>query len=139
MVDRCDSYAEAEQADFISHPRFCFFDNGVRNALVDSYELSPERKGFVFEHFLYNQIKNSLLGKNIKGKFQFFRTRSGLEVNFIVTIGSSVWAIEAKAGKVNDEDLKPLKSFSELAGRKIQCVAVGLNETVPRKKRNFNL
>ncbi len=137
MVDRCDSYAEAEQVDFISHPRFYFFDNGVRNALVDSYELSPERKGSVFEHFLYNQIKNSLLAKNIKGKIQFFRTRSGLEVDFIVTIGSSVWAIEAKAGQINDEDLKPLKSFSELAGRKIQCVAVGLNETVPRKTKGI--
>ncbi len=137
MVDRCDCFTEAENSDFIRHPRFYFFDNGVRNALVGSYDLSPERKGVVFEHFLYNQIKNSLMAKNLKPQIQFFRTRSGLEIDFIVTIGKSLWAIEAKAGTIAEEDLKPLRAFAELAGRPVHCLAVGLNEPTPRKSKGI--
>lgn len=109
----------------------------MRNALVDSFDLSPERKGLVFEHFLYNQLKNSLLAKNLKGNIQFFRTRSGLEVDFVVTIGQSVWAIEVKSGRIMEEDLKPLRAFTEASGRSVQCVAVGLNESVPRKTKGI--
>lgn len=133
MVDRCDAYSDVENADSIRHPRFYFFDNGVRNALVGSYDLPPERKGLVFEHFIYNQIKNSLLARNTKGSIQFFRTRSGLEVDFVVTIGSAIWAIEVKAGKVSEDDLKPLQSFRDLIEKGVNCVAVGLNESTPRK------
>jgi hypothetical protein len=78
MVDRRDSYIEAHQAEFIRHPRFYFFDKGVRNALVGSNDLSPERKGVILEHFLYNQIKNSFLARNLRSTFPFFRTRPGL-------------------------------------------------------------
>lgn len=137
MIDRCASFTEAPKADTIRHPRFYFFDNGVRNALVGSYDLSPERKGIVFEHFLYNQIKNSLLARNQKAEIQFFRTRSGLEVDFIVKFGSLIWAIEAKAGKVAEEDLKPLRAFRELMGRSVHCLAVGLNEPIPRKSKDI--
>lgn len=137
MVDRCDSFTDAAGADTICHPRFYFFDNGVRNALVGSYDLSPERKGIVFEHFLYNQMRNSLLARNLKGNIQFFRTRSGLEIDFIVTIGQSIWAIEAKAGKIAEEDLKPLRVFKDLMGRSVHCIAIGLNEPTPRKSKDI--
>jgi predicted AAA+ superfamily ATPase len=137
MVDRCDSFIDVASVDVIRHPRFYFFDNGVRNALVGSYDLSPERRGIIFEHFLYNQIKNSLLARNFKGNIQFFRTRSGLEVDFIVTIGSSIWAIEAKAGKIADEDLKPLRTFKALVKGSVHCVAVGLNEPLSRKSKDI--
>ncbi len=36
LVDRCDSFTELADVDSIQHPRFYFFDNGVRNALVGS-------------------------------------------------------------------------------------------------------
>ena len=137
MVERCDSFNDVEGADVIQHPRFYFFDNGVRNALVGSYELSSERKGIVFEHFIYNQIRNSLLARNLKANIQFFRTRSGLEVDFIVSIGKSMWAIEIKTGSIAEGDLKALRVFKSLAGRDVQCIAVGLQESMPRKSKDI--
>lgn len=137
MLDRCDPYTENEDLECVRHPRFYFFDNGVRNALLGSFDLSPERKGILFEHFLFNQIRNSLLARNIPGKIRFFRTRTGLEVDFIVTMGSTIWAIEAKSGSVDEHDLNSLRTFAKISGRPIRCVAVGLNETLPRKSNDI--
>lgn len=137
MVHQCDPFTDAE-GDTIRHPRFYFFDNGVRNALVGSFDLAPERRGLVFEHFIFNQIQNSLLARNLKGKIQFFRTRTGHEVDFVVTIGKDLWAIEVKSGTVNEEDLKPLRAFADLLGRRsVRCITVGMRETLPRKSKGI--
>jgi predicted AAA+ superfamily ATPase len=133
MVDRCDVFDDVNGAEPIKHPKFFFFDNGVRNALVGSFDLSPERRGVVFEHFIFNQMRNSAVARNLKFKIQYFRTRTGLEVDFVVQIGKKLWAIEVKAGVVFDDDLKSLRSFSALARQPVTCLAVGLKETAPRK------
>jgi uncharacterized protein len=135
MVDRCDVFTEVEGADIIRHPKFFFFDVGVRNALTGSFDLAPERKGLLFEHFIYNQIKNSAMGKDRKVKIEYFRTRSGLEVDFVVTVDSVVWAIEVKAGEIRDEDIKSLRAFADVAVGPIRKMAVGLRETAPRKSK----
>jgi predicted AAA+ superfamily ATPase len=137
LIDRCDVFSGAPALDAIKHPKFFFFDIGVRNALIGSFDLSPERKGLVFEHFLYNQIKNSVLAAGKKAKIEYFRTRSGIEVDFVVTIGDKIWAIEAKSGEVLEEDLKPLRLFSGLVSHPIQLLAVGLKEKTRRKSNGI--
>lgn len=133
MVDRCDVYLGASGLDPIRHPKFFFFDNGVRNALTGSFDLAPERKGIVFEHFIYNQIKNSILANARRGQIQYFRSRSGLEVDFVVTLDQTIWAIEAKTGEIIEDDLKALRTFERSTAQPVQCLAVGLRETVHRR------
>lgn len=137
MIDRCDVFTEVSALDSIKHPKFFFFDNGVRNALTGSFDLAPERKGLIFEHFLYNQIKNSSLATSQKVKIQYFRTRTGLEVDFVVTVGNVIWAVEAKAGEISDSDLKPLQAFKDLVSLPVRFLAVGLKEKILRKSGNI--
>ena len=133
MIDRCDVYADVKEGDPIKHPKYFFFDNGVRNALTGSFDLSPERKGLVFEHFIFNQLRNSLLAMNKKPEIKYFRTRTGLEVDFVVTMGKEIWAIEVKTGDVLDEDIKSLKVFERISSVPLRLAVVGLKEKNPRK------
>jgi predicted AAA+ superfamily ATPase len=52
------------------------------------------------------------------GKYQFelyfWRTRSGVEVDFVVYGENGFWAIEVKnSSKVRDQDLRPLRTFQK--------------------------
>ena len=102
-----------EQADLVKHPRFYFFDSGVLNALRGSFELSPERVGTLFEHVVLNQIVNTASGRALHLDLYNFRTRGGLEVDFIVKLDGRKTAIECKASEsVSSSELNPLRELS---------------------------
>ena len=82
-----------------------------------------------FTHFFINQLKNSAYAQDLPIKIEFFRTRHGLEVDFIVTLKEKTWAIEVKAGDVSSSDLGGLKGFREYYPQVDRCVAVSLRET----------
>lgn len=94
-----------ERADLIKHPKFFVFDVGIYNAVAGSFDLSSERKGVLFEHLIHNQLLHSAWSKNKPIQIASFRTRGGLEVDFIVTLEGQRFAIEAKASTeiVRDE------------------------------------
>lgn len=89
-----------EQVDLVKHPRFYFFDLGVLNALRGNFSLNQERVGFLFEHMIFNQIVNSATGRNIDFQVSNFRTRGGLEVDFILKLEGKKFAIECKASEL---------------------------------------
>jgi len=88
-----------DKADLIKHPKFFVFDIGVYNAAVGGYDLSDDRKGILFEQLLYTQLLHSAWAKDLDISINTFRTRGGLEVDFIVTLDKQRIAIEAKAMK----------------------------------------
>jgi len=89
-----------EQVDLVKHPRFYFFDLGVLNALRGNFSLNQERVGFLFEHMIFNQIVNSATGRNLDFQVSNFRTRGGLEVDFILKLEGKKFAIECKASEL---------------------------------------
>lgn len=95
-----DPDLDLEQVDLVKHPRFYFFDLGVLNALRGNFSLSKERVGFLFEHLIFNQIVNSATGQNLDFRVSNFRTRGGLEVDFILKLEDKKIAIECKASEV---------------------------------------
>jgi len=114
IAQRVDSHQEAGEADVIRHPKLFFFDPGVINGLLDNFNVSSDRSGRLMEHLVYSQIRNSLNASDQRAKVEFFRTRNGVEVDFVVTREQNeVWAIEVKAGQVSDDDLKPLLIFRD--------------------------
>lgn len=94
-----------------SHPKFYFFDTGVCRA-IRSYRTEPDGQaleGLVAQHLSawkdYTSEKHSL---------HFWRTRSGVEVDFIVFGPLGFWAIEVKnSDTILPSDLRPLTSFLE--------------------------
>jgi predicted AAA+ superfamily ATPase len=100
----------------VSHPKFYYFDTGVFRSLRPTGPLDrPEEieggalEGLVAQHLV---AWNAYRGE--KNNIYYWRTRSGVEVDFVVYGQDVFWAIEVKnASRIREEDLKPLCAFKE--------------------------
>lgn len=128
VAHRISIFDGISNADVIKHPKLYFFDVGVLNGLLQNFNVSADRVGHLFEHLVYNQIRNSAFAHDVPCEIFFFRTRHGLEVDFIVRINGKVWAIEAKAGAIDDGDLQPLRAFRDYFPGVAGCIAVTLRQ-----------
>lgn len=128
IAKRVNVFEDVTGVDLIKHPKLYFFDIGVINSLQGSFDISPSRRGMLFEHFIYSQIVNSAFAHDEAIKLNYFRTRSGVEVDFILTKKKKVWAIEVKSGEISSGDLAHLKRFREYYPETHQCIAVGMKE-----------
>lgn len=108
-----------QDIDLVKHPKYFFFDLGVLNALMGSFDLGLDRAGRLFEHLVFNQIYNTCSGLNLDFRLNNFRTRGGLEVDFLLKIESKRFALEVKAG--NSVASSELKSLRALDDYKIKC------------------
>ena len=98
-----------------AHPKFYFFDSGVFRTLrpkgpVDGGEgfEGPALEGLVAQH-----LRAWIAYGNRDAKLYYWRTRSGVEVDFIVYGDAGFWAVEVKnTTRVRPEDLGGLKSFA---------------------------
>ena len=98
------------------HPKFFLFDAGVFRSLRPSGPLDrpaeidgPALEGLVAQHLRawidYRRARNQLF---------FWRSRAGLEVDFVVYGPDGFLAIEVKnSGRIRPEDLRGLKSFKD--------------------------
>ena len=115
IVNRINAYAANETGRLVRHPKFYFFDNGVLNGLLKNFTVSEDRRGFLFEHFIVNQIisANFIFGE--PARLSTYRTEAGSEVDLIAEKGGNTLAIEIKSGaRVSFGDFSGLKSFSAL-------------------------
>lgn len=115
IARRVENDPDLSECDLVKHPRFFFFDIGVRNALQGSFDASADRIGRMFEHMVYNQIMNSASARDVEVEAFNLRTRGGFEVDFIFKVDSHKFAIECKSTNMVDEsdvkNLKDLKRF----------------------------
>jgi predicted AAA+ superfamily ATPase len=59
----------------------------------------------------------------------YYRTRHGLEVDFVVEMGKECWAVEVKSGRdVSLRALRGVESVAERERRVNRCVAVFLGK-----------
>lgn len=109
-------FSQRAKRALTSHPKFYFFDAGVYRALrpislkdIDSEINGAGLEGLVAQHLIawrdYTTAKHEI---------SFWRTRSGVEVDFVILGPLGFWAIEVKNGnKIRSEDLQGLVSFKE--------------------------
>lgn len=101
-------------ADVVKHPKFYLFDNGVLNASLGSFALSADRVGLLAEQLVFSQILHSSWAALKETKISTFRTRGGLEVDFVVEIERDVFALEVKSfNDVNQQDVASLVQFKK--------------------------
>lgn len=111
IAQRIPVFEDASTADVIYHPKLYFFDLGVLNGLLNNFTVSLDRKSILFEHLVYAQIRNSAIAHDLPIDIRFFRTRHGVEVDFIIKFKNNIWAIEVKSGDVSSQDLTNLQIF----------------------------
>lgn len=98
------------------HPKFYFFDTGVFRSLRPQGPLDrPEEiEGQALEGLVAQHLRAWSAYSRAKSELFFWRTQSGLEVDFVVYGPKEIWAIEVKnARKIHPADLRGLRAFQE--------------------------
>lgn len=98
----------------IKAPKFYLFDVGVAGALTKRpiSEARGELFGRAFEHFIFTEIVAHSSYSGLDYGIHYWRTKSGLEVDFI--LGDGEVAVEVKGTSyVDKRDLRPLFSFMD--------------------------
>lgn len=102
------------QRELSSHPKFYLFDAGVFRTVRPKGILdSPEEiSGHALEGMVATHLKSWSDYSHKQSTISFWRTRSGLEVDFIVYGEDNFYAIEVKnSNRIRPSDLKPLEAF----------------------------
>lgn len=93
-------------------PKFYLFDVGVAGQVCGRTLTAAGGAEFgrAFEHFLLLEIIAARSYREMEYPIEFWRTKSGLEVDFVLDRGAV--AVEAKA-RVRSGDLRPIRAFVE--------------------------
>lgn len=93
--------------------KFYLFDVGVAGAITKRTLAEPrgEEFGRAFEHFLLMEIQAHRAYRSLDYDIHFWRTKSGLEVDFI--LGGGEVAIEVKSGPIRPGDLRGIHAFAD--------------------------
>ena len=122
VVRRAEPFTRSLNRRLVQHPKFYFFDVGVRNGLLGSFDVAGDRIGSLFEQLVYSQLLASAAAADVDVRISSYRTTHGAEVDLILEQPRQVWAIELKAGRtVSSGDLRGLQSFGEFYGKRHQA------------------
>jgi len=95
-------------------PKFYLFDVGVAGAITKRHVVEEKGEGFgrAFEHFVFMELTAHASYSELHYDLHFWRTKTGLEVDFI--LGQGEVAVEVKGtSRVDDRELRPLLAFAE--------------------------
>ncbi len=122
-------YTKKLKRDIITTtPKFYLFDLAIANYLANKTvnALKGDIADKSLEHYIFMELKAYLGIKRIRSKISYWRTKNGLEVDFI--LGEAKSAIEVKISpNVHQSDLKGLIAFRE-EHPKSQAIVVSLDK-----------
>jgi predicted AAA+ superfamily ATPase len=99
-----------------THPKFFYFDCGVYRSLRPSGPLDrgSEIDGVALETLVYQHLKAWIDNGDNGSRLYFWRTLSGMEVDFVIYGEETFFAIEVKnSTRVRPEDLRGLAAFTD--------------------------
>lgn len=109
-------FRKRAQRELVQHPKFYLFDAGIFTALRPKGILDAvtEIEGLALEGLVAQHLKAWSDYSTDKHEICYWRTRAGLEVDFVIYGPLGFWAIEVKnSTKVHPGDLKGLQAFCE--------------------------
>ncbi|HEV8051759.1 MAG TPA: AAA family ATPase [Parachlamydiaceae bacterium] len=109
-------FTKRAQRALTSHPKFYLFDAGVFQALRPKGPLDrPEEiHGAALEGLVAQHLKAWIDEQKESYELSFWRTRGGLEVDFVIYGEKQFWAIEVKnSATISRSDLSGLKAFGK--------------------------
>lgn len=102
--------------DLIAHPKFYYFDTGVFRSLRPQGPLDrvSELEGQCLEGLVAQHLRAWCAYRDQGDQLYFWRTRWGVEVDFVVYGQGGIIALEVKnSDRVRSDDLKGLASFRD--------------------------
>lgn len=116
LVFRVPVFRRRETRATASHPKLYLFDAGIFRSLRPRGPLDrPEEiDGAALEGLVAQHLRAWCAYSAGSHSLHFWRTRGGVEVDFVVYGEQGLWAIEVQNGaRVRPADLGPLRSFVE--------------------------
>jgi predicted AAA+ superfamily ATPase len=113
---RVGIFRKRAQRALVSHPKFYLFDAGVFRSLRPHGPLdSPQEiDGQALEGLVAQHLRSWIDYSNSDFNLHFWRTRSGVEVDFIIYGSEGIFAIEVKnSSRILPADIKSLRSFKD--------------------------
>jgi len=113
---RLPVFTRRAKRELAGHPKFYLFDAGVFRSLRPRGPLDrpEEMEGQALEGLVAQHLRGWLAYSPEKSDLYFWRTRSGVEVDFVVYAPSGLWALEVKnTATIRPADLRGLKSFRD--------------------------
>lgn len=107
-------FTKKAKRELVSHPKFYYFDAGVYNKLRPKGPLDnpAEITGMALEGLVLQHLHAWSDYSKDPAELYYWRTKSGVEVDFIIYSEKYFACIEVKnSAKISSNDLKGLKSF----------------------------
>ncbi len=104
-------FVGGKRAEITSAPKVFFLDNGIRNQLFGGFSAAEGRadRGALFENLVYSELAK--LTNPLLHGLGYWRSKSGAEVDFVVSHRSRLMAVEAKVGAARDRLSRSARSF----------------------------
>jgi predicted AAA+ superfamily ATPase len=95
------AYRPRAKVKEVAQPKFYWFDHGVLNAAAGGFDqpLPSDWDGVLLEHLVLHELRAYMHYHAAKGSLGYWATPSGGEVDFVWWRGSTMTAIEVKAGR----------------------------------------
>ena len=107
-------FQKRAKRQLVQHHKFFYFDVGVYRSLRPRGPLdsAQEIEGLALETLVAQHLRAFCQLRRQGDSLSFWRTRSGLEVDFVVYGPDLFWAIEVKrSARIDKHDLAGLKAF----------------------------
>ena len=109
-------FTKRAQRALSTHPKFYLFDSGVFSSIRPKGPLDrpQEIQGAALEGLVAQHLRAWIDSQQENYELAFWRTRSGLEVDFVIYGAGGFWAIEVKNSmNISPKDLHGLEAFRE--------------------------
>lgn len=118
LLERVEPYLRSRTTRLIKSPKIFMTDSGIASHLtgVDNLAASADEpmRGALYETYVYQNLSGILAARLPRSNLSFWSVQGRYEVDFIVSSGRDVVAIEVKAGaRFNDRDLAGLRAFTD--------------------------
>lgn len=116
LSTRLNVFTHRAQRELSQHPKFYFFDTGVSRAFrrMGPGDSTQELDGLALEGLVFQHLRAWIHYTKGRHDLYYWRTKAGLEVDFIIHGEKGFWAIEVKNNRVvSPDDVRGLNHFSE--------------------------
>lgn len=129
IAERLPAFTKKAKRRMTLHQKFYFFDVGVYRAIRPRGPLdAPEEiEGVALESLIFQELKATNHYHQLEYQLHYWRTATGLEVDFVLYGKRGIKAIEVKrAAKIHDRDLRGLRAFlDDYPSAKAYCLYGG--------------
>jgi len=120
----------------VKSPKLYFYDTGLACSLLEIKEAGQVAthflRGGLFENLVINEFVKESLNKGEEPLLNFWRDKTGNEVDLLQTIGNKQYAYEIKSGSTYSQDyFKGISFWAKLSGAPSeQCRAIYTGDTL---------